>query len=167
MNGNPQPLEVAMGFIKSINAGDIGSLCELMTENHIFQDALGKRFMGRETMRQGWTNYLKMVTDYQVHADEFFQTDETHRDFRNGERPLRGSAGPKPEDGKRGANGWCFARRRVGAWTEWVLGSAGGVARCRAGWEDCRMARLRGQSTAAQADGRHDAVTSRELHHAR
>jgi ketosteroid isomerase-like protein len=76
MNGNPQPLEVAMDFIKRINAGDIGSLCELMTENHIFQDALGKRFMGRETMRQGWTNYLKMVADYQVHADEFFQTDE-------------------------------------------------------------------------------------------
>jgi ketosteroid isomerase-like protein len=76
MNGNAQPLEVAMDFIKRINAGDISSLCELMTENHIFQDALGKRFMGRETMRQGWTNYLKMVADYQVHADEFFQTDE-------------------------------------------------------------------------------------------
>jgi hypothetical protein len=76
MNGNAQPLEVAMDFIKRINAGDINALCELMTENHIFQDALGKRFMGRETMRQGWTNYLKMVADYQVHADEFFQTDE-------------------------------------------------------------------------------------------
>jgi ketosteroid isomerase-like protein len=76
MNGNAQPLEVAMDFIKRINAGDINALCELMTENHIFQDALGKRFMGRETMRQGWTQYFKMVADYQVHADEFFQTDE-------------------------------------------------------------------------------------------
>jgi hypothetical protein len=27
-----------------------------------------------------------------------------------------------------------------------------------AGWQDCRMARLRGQSTAAQIDGRRDAV---------
>ena len=76
MNGNAQPLEVAMDFIKRINAGDINSLCELMTDNHIFQDALGKRFMGRETMRQGWTQYFKMVADYQVHADEFFTTDE-------------------------------------------------------------------------------------------
>ena len=76
MDGNLQPLEVAMDFIKRINGGDIGALCELMTENHIFQDALGKRFMGRETMRQGWKNYLKMVADYQVHADEFFTTDE-------------------------------------------------------------------------------------------
>jgi ketosteroid isomerase-like protein len=76
MNGNAQPLEVAMDFIKRINAGDINALCELMTENHIFQDALGKRFMGRETMRQGWTQYLKMVANYKVRAEEFFQTDE-------------------------------------------------------------------------------------------
>jgi SnoaL-like domain len=75
MTGNPQPLEVAMDFIKRINSGDVNSLCELMTEGHIFQDALGKRFMGRETMRQGWTQYFKMVADYQVHAEEFFQTD--------------------------------------------------------------------------------------------
>jgi ketosteroid isomerase-like protein len=74
--GNPQPLEVAMDFVKRINAGDVNALCELMTEGHIFQDALGKRFIGRETMRQGWTMYFKTVVDYQVHAVEFFQTDE-------------------------------------------------------------------------------------------
>jgi ketosteroid isomerase-like protein len=75
MNGNSHPLDVAMDFIKRINVGDINGLCELMTEGHIFQDALGKRFIGRETMRQGWTQYFKMVSDYRVHADEFFQTD--------------------------------------------------------------------------------------------
>jgi ketosteroid isomerase-like protein len=74
--GNPQPLEVAMDFIKRINAGDVNSLCELMTEGHIFQDALGKRIIGRETMRQGWTMYFKLVADYQVHAVEFFQTND-------------------------------------------------------------------------------------------
>jgi ketosteroid isomerase-like protein len=74
--GNPQPLEVAMDFIKRINSADVNALCELMTEGHIFQDALGKRSIGRETMRQGWTMYFKMVADYQVHADEFFQTDD-------------------------------------------------------------------------------------------
>ena len=76
MNENSQPLEIAMEFIRRVNAGDVNGLCELMTEGHIFQDALGKRFIGRETMRHGWTNYLKMVSDYQVHADEFFQTNE-------------------------------------------------------------------------------------------
>jgi ketosteroid isomerase-like protein len=74
--GNPQPLEVAMDFIKRINSGDVNALCELMTEGHIFQDALGKRIIGRETMRQGWTMYFKLVADYQVHAVEFFQTND-------------------------------------------------------------------------------------------
>jgi ketosteroid isomerase-like protein len=74
--GNPQPLEVAMDFIKRINSGDVNALCGLMTEGHIFQDALGKRIIGRETMRQGWTMYFKLVADYQVHAVEFFQTND-------------------------------------------------------------------------------------------
>jgi len=69
-----EPLEVAMEFIKRINAGDVDALCELMTEKHIFQDALGKRFMGRETMRQGWKAYFKAVASYNVRAGEFFQT---------------------------------------------------------------------------------------------
>jgi SnoaL-like domain len=99
MNGNPQPLEVAMDFIKRINAGDIGSLCELMTESHIFQDALGKRFMGRETMRQGWTNYLKMVADYQVHAEEFFVTEERVAIFGTASGRYVGPVGPSTKAG--------------------------------------------------------------------
>ena len=99
MNGNSQPLEIAMDFIKRINAGDINSLCELMTENHIFQDALGKRFMGRETMRQGWTNYLKMVADYQVHADEFFTTDQRVAIFGTASGRYVGPIGPSTKAG--------------------------------------------------------------------
>ena len=71
-----EPLEVAMDFIKRINTGDARAICELMTADHIFQDALGKRFIGRDKMREGWRNYFQTVGDYQVHADEFFQTGE-------------------------------------------------------------------------------------------
>jgi ketosteroid isomerase-like protein len=69
-----EPLEIAMEFIKRINSGDADAVCHLMTADHIFQDALGKRFIGREKMREGWRAYFKTVADYQVHADEFFQT---------------------------------------------------------------------------------------------
>ena len=99
MNGNSQPLEVAMDFIKRINAGDINALCDLMIEGHIFQDALGKRFMGRETMRQGWTQYLKMVADYQVHADEFFVTDERVAIFGTASGRYVGPHGPTTKAG--------------------------------------------------------------------
>ncbi|HUE43714.1 MAG TPA: nuclear transport factor 2 family protein [Candidatus Sulfotelmatobacter sp.] len=99
MNGNAQPLEVAMDFIKRINSGDIGSLCDLMTEGHIFQDALGKRFIGRETMRQGWMQYFKVVADYQVHADEFFQTDERIAIFGTASGRYVGPQGPSTKAG--------------------------------------------------------------------
>jgi ketosteroid isomerase-like protein len=93
--GNPHPLEVTMDFIKRINAGDVNALCELMTEGHIFQDALGKRFIGRETMRQGWTTYFKLVTDYQVHAVEFFQTQDRLAIFGTASGRYTGGAAPK------------------------------------------------------------------------
>ena len=99
MNGNSQPLEVAMEFIKRINSGEINELCDLMTERHVFQDALGKRFIGRETMRQGWTNYLKMVADYQVHADEFFQNGSRVAIFGTASGRYVGPLGPGSKSG--------------------------------------------------------------------
>jgi ketosteroid isomerase-like protein len=71
--GGTQPMQVAMEFIKRINAGNVDSLCELMTEDHVFQDALGKRFMGRETLRSGWKMYYAQVSDYKIRVEEFFQ----------------------------------------------------------------------------------------------
>ncbi|MGA2811065.1 MAG: nuclear transport factor 2 family protein [Candidatus Acidiferrum sp.] len=69
------PIEIATAFIACINAADISGLCELMTEDHVFQDALGKRFVGRETMRHGWQQYLAMVKNYKVYAQEYFVRD--------------------------------------------------------------------------------------------
>jgi ketosteroid isomerase-like protein len=69
-----EPLEVAMEFINRINAGDVDAICELMTTEHIFQDALGERFIGREKMREGWRRYFETVANYKIRAEEFFQT---------------------------------------------------------------------------------------------
>jgi ketosteroid isomerase-like protein len=73
--GNTKALDVVMEFITRINAGDPHSLSELMTEDHVFQDPLGKRYMGRETMIGGWKAYFDLVSDYRIRAEEFFQTD--------------------------------------------------------------------------------------------
>ncbi|HEY2459225.1 MAG TPA: nuclear transport factor 2 family protein [Candidatus Acidoferrum sp.] len=72
---NRVPFEIAMDFIKRINSGDVAQICEMLTEDHIFQDSLGKRILGKETMRKGWTGYFKMVGDYKIRANEFFQQD--------------------------------------------------------------------------------------------
>ena len=123
MNGNSHPLEVAMEFIKRINAGDINVLCELMTEGHIFQDTLGKRFIGRETMRQGWAMYFKLVTDYQVHADEFFQTDERIAIFGTASGRYVGPHGPTTKAGN-GAPVHSTAESAIGPTGFWEVPAA-------------------------------------------
>jgi ketosteroid isomerase-like protein len=79
--GNTKALDVVMEFIKRINAGDAVALSDVMTEDHVFQDALGKRFVGRENMAEGWEQYFKVVASYRIRADEFFQTGQTFAVF--------------------------------------------------------------------------------------
>ena len=79
--GNTKDLDVVMDFINRINAGDSAHLSELMTEDHVFQDALGKRFVGKEKMAAGWREYFKMVGDYKIRPDEFFQTNSVFAIF--------------------------------------------------------------------------------------
>ena len=81
MGNETKALDVVMEFIKRVNAGDADALSGVMTEDHIFQDALGKRFVGRDKMREGWKQYFKLVPGYRIRADEFFQTDHTFAVF--------------------------------------------------------------------------------------
>ena len=92
-----QPIEVAMEFIQRINSGDVDSICELMTSDHIFQDALGKRFIGQDKMRDGWRHYLNSVADYQIHADEFFCTDDRVAVFGSASGVYAANGEPSPE----------------------------------------------------------------------
>jgi ketosteroid isomerase-like protein len=71
------PIEIATSFIERINAADVAGLYELMTDDHIFQDALGERFIGRDTMRHGWTQYFAIVENYKVYVEEYFMREES------------------------------------------------------------------------------------------
>ena len=59
-------------FLDRINQGDPDKLAELMTEDHVFIDSLGRTMRGRETMRQGWRSYYAMCPDYRVSHEEIF-----------------------------------------------------------------------------------------------
>ena len=121
--GGTQPMEVVMEFIKRINAGNVDSLCELMTEDHVFQDALGKRFMGRETLRAGWESYYAQVSDYQVSRRGIFSGQEQGGGVWHRQRNEQ-------------------ARRKI--FQRWILGNSRGVESHRARWIDCGMVRVCG-----------------------
>jgi len=71
------PIEIATSFIERINAADVAGLYELMTDDHVFQDALGERFIGRDKMRHGWTQYFAIVENYKVYVEEYFMREES------------------------------------------------------------------------------------------
>jgi ketosteroid isomerase-like protein len=72
MSGN-LPVDTVLAFLEQINARNMGGLCALMTDDHVFLDGLGNRMQGRESMRKG---YLRMFPDYRVsHTDVFSQGD--------------------------------------------------------------------------------------------
>jgi ketosteroid isomerase-like protein len=60
------PLETVLEFLNRINQRDAGRLAELMTQDHLFTDSLGRTVSGRETMCAGWQGYYAMCPDYWV-----------------------------------------------------------------------------------------------------
>jgi ketosteroid isomerase-like protein len=76
-------IEIATSFVERINAADVAGLYELMTDDHVFQDALGERFVGREKMRHGWTLYFATVKNYKIYVEDYFMREESVAMFGN------------------------------------------------------------------------------------
>jgi len=66
------PLETALLFLDRINQHDPIKLAEVMSEDHVFIDSLGRTMRGRDAMRQGWRSYYAMCPDYRVSHEEIF-----------------------------------------------------------------------------------------------
>lgn len=71
------PVAVVLDFMERVNSGDVDKICEAMTEDHVFVDALGARYESRETMREGWRVYHQMIPDYKVSHEEIMSKDNT------------------------------------------------------------------------------------------
>jgi uncharacterized protein (TIGR02246 family) len=69
-------LECVRTFVAAVNARDLGILCDLMTEDHVFIDSNGEEVCGREAMRAAWSGYFKMMTDYKIHVRETYASDD-------------------------------------------------------------------------------------------
>jgi ketosteroid isomerase-like protein len=128
------PIEIATSFIERINAADVAGLYELMTDDHVFQDALGERFIGRDKMRHGWTQYFAMVENYKVYVEEYFVREASVAMFgtasgvcprAKGARPLAATVVAPPETAANSADSFWevpaawYAVVRNGLVAEW------------------------------------------------
>ncbi len=69
---NDEPIAVVLAFLDAINSRNVDRLCALMSEDHVFLDALGNKVQGRESMRKTWTGYFQWFPDYRVSHEEIF-----------------------------------------------------------------------------------------------
>jgi ketosteroid isomerase-like protein len=60
------PVETVLAFMERINQRNPDKLAELMTEDHVFADGLGRKVKGRDQMRAGWQGYYAMCPDYWI-----------------------------------------------------------------------------------------------------
>jgi ketosteroid isomerase-like protein len=64
-------IDVVREFIGRINQHDVDGLTAVLTEDHRFIDSLGSVFVGRETLRAGWSDYFRLVSEYRITVDDF------------------------------------------------------------------------------------------------
>jgi ketosteroid isomerase-like protein len=64
-----KPADTVLEFLRRINRRDVDGLAEMMAEDHVFIDSLGRAARGREQMRAGWRGYYAMCPDYWVAHD--------------------------------------------------------------------------------------------------
>ena len=65
--------DIVLLFIEQINSQNVDGLCNLMSEQHRFIDALEVVIQGREKMRQAWMGYFKIVPDYRISCEEIIE----------------------------------------------------------------------------------------------
>jgi ketosteroid isomerase-like protein len=71
------PAETVLAFFAAINSHNSDKLAELMTEDHVFIDALGNSVLGREKTRAAWRGYFVMCPDYLVSHEDVLHNGNT------------------------------------------------------------------------------------------
>jgi ketosteroid isomerase-like protein len=69
--------EVFHQFVAAINQHDVTAIAGLLTDDHLFVDAVGDRVQGAAPMEAGWRGYLAMCPDYRIRTDDVFAEGET------------------------------------------------------------------------------------------
>jgi ketosteroid isomerase-like protein len=69
--------DVVRAFVEGINTHDVVALSRLMTDDHVFVDALDARIQGRAAMADAWKRYFALVPDYWVRVEELVRKGDT------------------------------------------------------------------------------------------
>jgi ketosteroid isomerase-like protein len=94
---NNEPISVVLGFMDAINCRDVDKLCALMSEDHLFIDALGNEVRGKEAMRKAWAGYFQWFPNYRISHEEILSNGEIVAAFGSAEGTYAGKANASNE----------------------------------------------------------------------
>lgn len=66
---NKETIEITLEFVEKINNHDVDGICSMITDDHVFIDALGERYHGKSTMRDVWSAYFRWFPDYRISVE--------------------------------------------------------------------------------------------------
>ncbi len=65
--------KVVLNFVNSINCADLGSLIDLMAEDHVFIDSQDNKMAGKENLKLAWIGYFELFPDYKIEVNEIIE----------------------------------------------------------------------------------------------
>ena len=68
--GNNTIKNIAIRFVKAINDHNVDEILNLMSEDHIFIDAVDNKSVGKKGMKQGWKGYYELFPDYKIEISD-------------------------------------------------------------------------------------------------
>jgi ketosteroid isomerase-like protein len=127
------PIAAVLDFFEAINSHDVDKLCALMSEDHVFVDALGNKVQGRESMRKAWAGYFQWFPDYRISHEEIFSNGEIVAAFGSAEGTYAPKGNPAKENHWAAPAAW-KAVVRQGMVQEWRVFADNQAARKIMGW---------------------------------
>ena len=64
-------------FVAAINQQNVAAIAELLTQDHLFVDALGNTVRDAGSMETGWRGYFTMCPDYSIRVDYVMSDGQT------------------------------------------------------------------------------------------
>lgn len=68
---------IAIRFVKAINDHDVNEIINLISDDHIFIDALDNKSVGKKVMKEGWKGYYELFPDYQIEISDITENVST------------------------------------------------------------------------------------------
>jgi ketosteroid isomerase-like protein len=62
-------------FVKAINDHDVSEIVNLMSEDHIFIDAMDNKSVGNKGMAEAWNGYYELFPDYKIDISDIIENE--------------------------------------------------------------------------------------------